>query len=282
MVIQPDPHRHSKAFIGGIVYPYSGNLCAIPSKENSMASPYPVMRGTDYLREGWQRVTQPGLRRFVLVPLLLNLILFAALIGWGIRQFNLWMARLLPQLPDWLGFIEWILWPLFALVILLVLFFSFTMLANIIASPFYGILAEKIAEQERGEVSPPTSYRDILLVVPQSIGREIRKILYYLPRLIALLLLTLIPVVNLVSSPLLLLFGVWMMAVQYIDLQADNDKVSFIDLLRWMRGRRALSLGFGLPVYVGSIIPLLNLLVMPAAVAGSTLLWVREGGRRAS
>ncbi|MGY8811132.1 MAG: sulfate transporter CysZ [Pseudomonadales bacterium] len=241
-----------------------------------MNTTFDVLRGPDYLKEGWRTIKQPGLRRFVIIPLILNLIVFAALISWGIQQFDLMMAQLMPQLPDWASFIEWLLWPLFALVVLLVLFFGFSVVANIIASPFYGFLAEKVAEQERGEVSPPTSYRDILLVVPQSVGRELRKLLYYLPRVGILLLLTLVPVVNLVTSPLLLLFGVWMMAVQYIDYQADNEKVSFIDMLRWMRGRRGISLGFGLPVYVGMLIPLVNLLVMPAAVAGSTLLWVRE------
>jgi len=247
-----------------------------------MKATFDVLRGPDYLKEGWHRIRQPGLRRFVLIPLALNLMVFAALISWGIQQFNLLMAKLMPQLPAWASFIEWLLWPLFALVVLLVLFFGFSVVANIIASPFYGFLAEKIAQQERNEVSPPTSYRDIMLVVPQSVGRELRKLLYYLPRMGILLLLTLVPVVNLVASPLLLAFGVWMMAVQYIDYQADNEKVSFIDMLRWMRGRRGISLGFGLPVYVGMLIPLVNLLVMPAAVAGSTLLWVRERGSRAS
>tara|TARA_R110001592_G_scaffold362937_1_gene678932 strand:+ start:3267 stop:4010 length:744 start_codon:yes stop_codon:yes gene_type:complete len=237
------------------------------------------LSGPDYLRQGWQRVRQPGLRRFVIIPLLLNLAVFAALIGWGVRQFNIWMAQLMATVPGWLSFIEWLLWPLFALLVLLVLFFGFSIVANLIASPFYGFLAEKVAEKERGEVSPPTSLRDIMLVVPHSVGRELRKIGYYLPRLLILLLLSFVPVVNLVSSPLLMLFGVWMMAVQYIDFQADNDQVSFIDMLRWMRGRRMLSLGFGLPVYVGMLIPLINLLVMPSAVAGSTLLWVRERGQ---
>ncbi|MFN3582047.1 MAG: sulfate transporter CysZ [Pseudomonas sp.] len=234
------------------------------------------LRGPDYLQLGWQRVRQPGMRRFVILPLIINLALFGALIGWGITQFNLLMARLLASLPAWLGFIEWLLWPIFALAILLVLFFGFSMLANLIASPFYGFLAERVAEQERGVVSPPTSYAEILKAIPRSIGRELRKISYYLPRLLGLLLLTLVPVVNLLASPLLLVFGVWMMAVQYIDYQADNDQVSFIDMLRWMRGRRGLSLSFGLPVYIGMLIPLVNLLIMPAAVAGSTLLWVRE------
>ena len=237
------------------------------------------MRGPDYLREGWARIRQPGLKRFLVIPLILNLGIFIALIGWGITQFNRLMAQLIGSLPAWLGFVEWLLWPLFALVVLVVLFFGFSVVANLIASPFYGFLAEKIAEQERGLVSPPTSYKEILLVIPRSLGREFRKISYYLPRLIGLLLLTLIPVVNLVSSPLLLLFGIWMMAVQYVDYQADNDQVSFIDMLRWMRGRRALALGFGLPVYFGMLIPVVNLLVMPAAVAGSTLLWIRERPR---
>lgn len=235
-----------------------------------------ALRGPEYLKEGWQRIYQPGLRRFLIIPWALNLTLFVALIGWGIRQFNLWMDRLMPHLPSWASFVEWLLWPLFALVILLVLFFSFSMLANLIASPFYGFLAEKIAEQERGQTSSPTSWRDIVMVIPKSLSREVRKILYYLPRLIGLLLLTFIPVVNLVSSPLLLVFGVWMMAVQYIDYQADNDQVAFPDMLHWMRKRRALSMGFGALVYVGMLIPLVNLLIMPAAVAGSTLMWVRE------
>lgn len=236
-----------------------------------------LLRGSGYLREGWQRIRQPGLRRFLIIPLIINLILFVALVSWGAGQFSYWMDQLMPHLPEWAVFIEWLLWPLFALVVLLVLFFGFSMVANLIASPFYGFLAEKIAEQERGLASPATGWREILMVIPRSLGRELRKIAYYLPRLIGLLLLTLIPVVNLVASPLLLAFGVWMMAVQYIDYQADNDQVGFPDLLRWMRSRRVLSLGFGAPVYVGLLIPLVNLVVMPAAVAGSTLLWVREG-----
>lgn len=242
-----------------------------------MAQEFAPIRGAGYLREGWQRIRQPGLRRFLIIPLVLNLTLFIALIGWGVRQFNYWVDRLMPHLPEWASFVEWLLWPLFALVVLLVLFFGFSILANLIASPFYGFLAEKIAEQERGLVSPATRWTEIIMVVPRSLGRECRKIGYYLPRLIGLLLLTLVPVVNLVASPLLLAFGIWMMAVQYIDYQADNDQVGFIDMLRWMRNRRALALGFGVPVYIGMLIPLVNLLVMPSAVAGSTLLWVREG-----
>jgi CysZ protein len=43
-------------------------------------------------------------------PLLLNLAVFAALIGWGVRQFNIWMAQLMAAVPGWLSFISIALW----------------------------------------------------------------------------------------------------------------------------------------------------------------------------
>jgi len=75
------------------------------------------------------------------------------------------------------------------------------------------------------------------------------------------------------------LFGIWMMAVQYIDYPADNNKLGFDEMLAWLRDKRWQSLGFGGIVYVALLVPLLNLLIMPAAVAGATLFWVREGGK---
>lgn len=238
------------------------------------------LSGPGYLRLGLQRIRQPGVRRFVLIPLALNLLLFISLIGWGARAFSRWMDSLIAGLPQWLGFLEWLMWPVFALIVLLVLFFGFSMVANLIASPFYGMLAERIAAEERGSSSPDQSWQALLLSVPRSLGRELRKLAYYLPRLLALLLLSLLPGINLLTTPLLLLFGIWMMAVQYLDYQADNDQVGFNAMLIQLRQQRIKVMGFGLPVYFGVMLPLLNLLVMPAAVAGATLLWVRETSQR--
>lgn len=235
-----------------------------------------AVSGPGYLRLGLQRIRQPGVRRFVLIPLALNLVLFASLIGWGASAFGRWMDSLIGGLPQWLGFLEWLMWPIFALAVLLALFFGFSVVANLIASPFYGMLAERVAADERGSASPDQSWQALLISVPRSLGRELRKLAYYLPRLLALLLLSLLPGINLLASPLLLLFGVWMMAVQYLDYQADNDQVGFNDMLLQLRKQRMKVLGFGLPVYFGLMLPLVNLLVMPAAVAGATLLWVRE------
>ena len=241
----------------------------------------PVLSGPDYLREGLKLVLSPGLRLFVLLPLAINLILFVALIGFAIDQFSGWLASLMGSLPGWLSFLDFLLWPLFVVLLLLMVFFSFTLLANIIAAPFNGFLAEKVEVVVRGEDTfPPFSWNELLAMVPRTLKRELRKLSYFLPRAIGLLLLSLIPGLNLIATPLWLLFGVWMMAVQYIDYPCDNNKVSWDDMLAWLRAKRWQSLGFGGITYVALLIPFVNILMMPAAVAGATLFWVREDGAK--
>ncbi|WP_277052123.1 sulfate transporter CysZ [Zestomonas thermotolerans] len=242
----------------------------------------PVLSGPQYLREGLKLVLSPGLRLFVLLPLTVNVLLFAALIGLAVRSFGGWVDQLIPTLPDWLGFLNYILWPLFVVLVLLMVFFTFTMLANIIAAPFNGFLAEKVEVVVRGEDNfPPFSWAELFAMVPRTIGRELRKLLYFAPRALALFVLSLIPGLNLIATPLWLLFGVWMMAVQYIDYPADNNKLGWNEMLAWLRERRWACLGFGGITYLALLVPLLNLLAMPAAVAGATLFWVREGGEQA-
>lgn len=47
------------------------------------------------------------------------------------------------KLPNWLHWLDWLLWPIVVLALLIIVFYSFTLVANLIASPFNGILAEK-------------------------------------------------------------------------------------------------------------------------------------------
>ncbi|WP_028240638.1 sulfate transporter CysZ [Stutzerimonas azotifigens] len=244
--------------------------------------PTAALTGPECLREGLRLVLSPGLRLFVILPVLVNLILFGGLIYLGVRQFDGWVDAFMPSLPEWLAFLEYLLWPLFVLLVLVMVFFSFTLLSTLIAAPFNGFLSEKVEVVVRGEDDfPPFSWAELLAMLPRTFAREARKLAYYAPRALALLVLSFIPGLNLVAAPLWLLFGVWMMAVQYIDYPADNHKMSWQDMLAWLRERRWRSLSFGAVTYAALLVPGLNLLVMPAAVAGATVLWVREGGGQA-
>jgi CysZ protein len=239
--------------------------------------PPPVLSGPHYLRHGLKLVLSPGLRLFVLLPLSINLALFVGLIYFAGHEFSLWVSQLMPTLPGWLSSLNYMLWPLFVVLVLLMVFFTFTMVANIIAAPFNGFLAEKVEVVLRGtDDFPPFSWAELAAIVPRTLSRELRKLGYYLPRAIGLLVLSFIPGVNLIAAPLWLVFGVWMMAIQYIDYPADNHKMSWQDMLAWLRSKRWASLSFGGAVYLVLLIPVVNILMMPAAVAGATLFWVRE------
>ncbi len=240
--------------------------------------PSPALSGPSYFSEGLKLIMRPGLRLFVILPLTINVLLFIALVSFASQQFSVLLEQFMPSLPSWLSFLEYLIWPLFALLILVVMFFTFTMMANLIAAPFNGFLAEKVEAVVRGtDNSPPFHWSELLAMVPRTMAREMRKLAYFLPRALGLLILSLIPGVGLLATPLWLLFGAWMMAVQYIDYPADNHKLSWNEMLAWLREKRWQSLGFGGMTYVVLLVPIVNLLAMPAAVAGATLFWVREG-----
>ncbi|NIE74021.1 sulfate transporter CysZ [Pantoea sp. Ap-967] len=237
----------------------------------------PVLSGPQYLREGLKLVLSPNLRMFVLLPLAVNLLLFGGLIYFAGHEFSLWLDALMPTLPGWLSFLSYILWPLFVALLVLMVFFTFTLVANVIAAPFNGFLAEKVEVVVRGkDPFPAFSWGELVAMVPRTFSREMRKLGYFLPRAIGLFILSLIPVVNVVAAPLWLVFGVWMMAIQYIDYPADNNKMSWQDMLAWLRQKRWQSMGFGGITYLALLIPGVNVLMMPAAVAGATLFYVRE------
>lgn len=236
-------------------------------------------RGLGYLGEGFHLIRQPGLRLFVLLPIAINIVLFAVLFYFMAEGFSALIATAMGWLPDWnwLQSLDWLFWILYGAVILLMLAYGFVIVANLIGSPFYGYLAELTEKHLTGqEVTTEDGWATIVKDIPRALWREVQKILYYLPRAIGLFMIGLVPVVNLVAAVLWFLFNSWMMALQYVDYPADNHRVSFPTLRRTLGGSRLSALGFGLPVALAAMVPLLNLVVVPAAVCGATAFWVRE------
>ena len=236
-----------------------------------------VAGGTRYLVRGAKMLNHPSLRLFVLVPLIVNIVIFGSLLTVGYGYVTELMDWLLGKLPGWLSFIEWILWPLIALTTLLISGYLFSAVAMIIASPFNGLLAEKAEELITGrKVDGPEGLGAALLLVPRGIVREILKLAYYIPMALFVLLLSVIPGFNALAPALWFLLGAWMMSIQYVDYPMDNHELGFGDVKEAVRSRRLSSLGFGGMVALCSGIPLLNFFVMPSAVVGATLLWCEE------
>jgi CysZ protein len=233
--------------------------------------------GANCLLRGARLLRHPKLRPFVIVPLLINVVIFASLITWGLGNLVAWVDGWMTWLPEWLGFLEWILWPLIGIAVALVTGYAFTAVALLIASPFNALLAEKAEELITGEpVAGLEGLGPALMSVPRGILREIAKLIYYLPMALFVLILSFIPAVNAIAPFLWFLLGAWMMSLQFVDYPMDNHQRSFKEVRVAVAGERLSSLGFGGLVAACASVPVVNFFVVPAAVVGATILYVEE------
>lgn len=242
----------------------------------------PFLRGVGYAVSGLRALPRPGIRRFVAIPLLVNVLVFGLGVWWSVgligRLIDYWIGVAVDWLPEWLSWLgavlTGVLWVLFALGALILVFYTFSAVANLIASPFNGVLAERVEADLTGSqatVEMPL-WREILLTPAQ----ELRKLGYFALRALPLLLLFLIPGLNLVAPLVWGLFSAWMLALQYADYPMANHGMRLRDQRALLRADRALVLGFGAGVLILTMIPGLNFLAMPAAVIGATQLWVER------
>lgn len=236
-----------------------------------------LFTGPAYLLEGARLLRKPGLRRFVLMPLLINVLLFGGLIGLAYGWVDDSSRYLVAKLPDWLHWLSYLVIPVFVLTSLVVIFYGFSIVANLIAAPFNGMLAEAVECHLTGR-RLEGGWRQLLRDVLPSILSELRKLLYFALRALPLLVLLLVPLVNVAASVLWVLFSAWMMTVQYVDFPMANHGLFFKVQRARLRKRPLLAWSFGGLVMLATLVPVLNFFVMPAAVAGATVLWVRENG----
>ncbi len=225
--------------------------------------------------QGIGMLTRPGLKRYVLIPLAVNVVVFGGGIWLGAAAFEALMDRMQASLPAWLGWLEWLLWPVFLLAALVVVFYCFTLVANFLAAPFNGLLADKVERVLTGRpVTADGDWEQLLRELPGTLADEARKIGYAMLWGVPLLVLAFVlPVIG----PLLwFLFSAWSLALEYADFPMGNHGLKFRDMRAALARRRLLSLGFGATATALTAIPVVNFLVMPGGVAGATLLWVRE------
>lgn len=242
------------------------------------------MVGAAYLIRGLALLTKPGVRFYAVIPLLINITLFALGVWYGLVQFQSLLDWVTGSLPEWawLQWIRWILIPLFLLTMGVGIFFTFGMMANIIGAPFNSLLAQRVEIHLRGEgiaIGENWGMKELFVRLPALIWSEINKVLYTLLWTIPFLLLFLVPGVNMLAPFLWLLFSAWILAIQYGDIPMGNHDMTGKEVRNRLRQYRTMSLGFGGMTLLMNSLPFINFLVMPTAVAGATILWVERLSR---
>jgi CysZ protein len=148
---------------------------------------------------------------------------------------------------------------------------TFTAVTLLIGDPFYEKISELVEDRFGGVPDE----------VEVGFWRSLRRSLIDSLRLIALsiligiplFLLGLLPLVGQTVIPVLgAAIGGWLLAVELTGVPFQRRGQRLRDRRRVLRARRPLALGFGVAVFCCFLLPLGAILLMPAAIAGATLL----------
>ena len=225
--------------------------------------------GFGYPWRGLGVLFQPRLRRLAMWPIAINAVLFSVALYYLVTQVNRWVDSLLP---GWLAWLEWLLWPLFLVVALAATLFSFARIANMIALPFNTRICRTIIrmrpENPLAQAAKQQSWRNDFRMV----GHEILKLSVYLVWFLPLLALSALPLVGMLAQVVLICFGIYWCALEYLDYPLSEAGIPLRQLRARMRQQQAMVLGFGTAQLLLSLTPVLNLVSIPAGVVAATRL----------
>lgn len=226
--------------------------------------------GMLYMLRGIRHLFTHGLKRFIILPMTLNFILFIGLFYFTYHYLFSYTSYYLDKLPSWLSFLSGLFFIIFIICFFLLFLSMFTVFFNVIAAPFNGLLAEKTQILLYDSPTPSQPFSKMAI---RSIKRQGQFLRYYLVRLLGICLLFFVPFIQPIYPLLWFFFSAWMLSIQYQDFAMDNNLISFKDMQQNVKNNKLLSLGFGAFINLASFVPVLNILIMPAAVIGSTMLY---------
>ena len=226
-------------------------------------------------------VSNRELWKFVIIPFLLNLIIFAAIItsyvGWfgEIMQAGAKVVATL-DIPDPQGFwaytfdgLYWVLRALFMvlffLLSLVMIFVSTFLSSQIINASFFEMMSERILIKEGVLTDIPFKFSDTL----HAIKIEVFKTALFILMSLILLSLSLLPLIGMVFVILQLIVTAWFFAFSLSSYPMVKTQKPFREILLWGLQHKLSLIGFVLP----TLIPFLGLFTMSFQVVGGTLLY---------
>lgn len=148
---------------------------------------------------------------------------------------------------------------------------SFTAVTLLVGQPFYESLAERVDVSEGGAPDGPDLplWRELLQSARDSLRVLVRVaiwgVLLFAAGFVPVVGQTVVPAIGFCVSG-------YFLALELTGVAFQRREVPLRERMRILRGRMALTLGFGVPLILCFLVPLVSVLLMPGAVAGATLL----------
>ncbi|MFF9864045.1 EI24 domain-containing protein [Streptomyces sp. NPDC013953] len=232
--------------------------------------------GFGYVMKGQRWVGRHGRWfGFGLLPGLVTLVLYAgALVGlvYGADGLTAWATPFADDWSSpWQGLVRGFLTVLVFAFGLFLAVITFTAVTLLVGQPFYESLSEAVDRSEGGDVprSGLPLWRELWISARDSLRILVRVAFYG----ILLFALGFIPVVGQTVVPVLgICVSGYFLAEELTAVALQRRGVELKERLALLRGRRMLTLGFGVPLALSYLVPFVAVFLMPGAVAGATLL----------
>ncbi|WP_406001095.1 EI24 domain-containing protein [Streptomyces sp. NBC_00829] len=212
---------------------------------------------------------------FGLLPGLVTLVLYAgALVGlaYGADDLTAWATPFADDWDSpWRGLFRDSLTALVFVFGLFLAVITFTAVTLLVGQPFYESLSEAVDRSEGGEVpeSGLPLWRELWISARDSLRVLARVVLYGL----LLFAFGFVPVVGQTVVPAIgFCVSGFFLAEELSAVALQRRGVELRQRLGMLRGRRLLTLGFGLPLTLAFLVPFVAVFLMPGAVAGATLM----------
>ncbi len=218
----------------------------------------------------------PGMLKYLAIPFFINLLVFTITVYFGLDLFQGMLETYAPGTDVWYGVILYYLaWTVALLLTTVVVFFSFTVLGNLIASPFNELLSERTESFLAGERGGERfNLRRFWTEAKYAIAVEVKKITAFILCMLLLFGINFIPgigsVIYAVLAPALTLF---FLVVEYMAFVLMRKQMTFAQQRSYIFKRPVLMTGFACGVFCLLAIPFVQFFCIPLAVVGATLLW---------
>ncbi|MFD3522824.1 EI24 domain-containing protein [Streptomyces sp. NPDC058653] len=232
--------------------------------------------GFGYLVKGQRWVaTHGGWLGFGLLPGLVTLVLYAAaLFGLfhGADDLTAWATPFADDWSSpWQGLFRGFLTVLLCALALFLAVITFTAVTLLVGQPFYESLSAAVDRSEGGDVpeSGLPFWRELWVSARDSLRILGRVVLYG----ILLFALGFVPVLGQTVVPVLgFCVSGFFLCEELTAVAMQRRGIELKERLPLLRGRRMMTLGFGVPLTLAFLVPFVAVFLMPGAVAGATLM----------
>jgi len=250
-----------------------------------------LFRGFGYPLEALGFINSNKLWGLTTFAIIVNVVLFVGLLAVGFY----WAGPLFGRIDFWLqtlfewewwqavaAFLSWLFWIVWILAAVVAGSFILLLLGQAVASPFLDMLSEKVEVIVLGAEPAPFGVGRTLKAIAIAISDLIWSIGYMCAFAVPVWIVGVITGVGTaVAAVLSFAFNALILGQEFFGLSLARQLVPFRKRWSVMWRNKWLALGFGSAVTLLLIVPLINLVLLPLAAVGGTLMYcdLKASGR---